>query len=96
MTLDANEFIRRFLLHTLPKGFCKIRYYGILASKNKKKHLLQIRKLLKISLKKELGEPETWQQQLQRLTGFNVLKCPKCKGGTMEIFEVFDRYFASG
>jgi len=37
MTVDADEFIRRFLLHVLPKGFMKIRYFGFLANKNKKK-----------------------------------------------------------
>lgn len=96
MTLDANEFIRRFLLHTLPKGFCKIRYYGIMASKNKNKHLLQIRKLLKVSLKNHFQTPETWQQKLLRLTGFNVTKCPKCQNGTMQTIKLFEGHFASG
>lgn len=96
MTLDANEFIRRFLLHALPKGFCKIRYYGIMANKNKKKNLVLIRKILKITLKKHFADSETWQQQLLRLTGFNVLKCPKCKSGEMLAIKVFEGYFATG
>jgi len=37
MTVNADEFIRRFLLHILPKGFMKIRYFGFLAHKNKGK-----------------------------------------------------------
>ena len=96
MTLDANEFIRRFLSHTLPKGFCEIRYYGIMANKTKKNNLILIRKILKISLKSLYQISETWQQQLLRLTGFNVLKCPKCKEGEMHIIKIFDGYYATG
>jgi hypothetical protein len=40
MTVSADEFIRRFLLHTLPPGFQRIRHYGLLASRNKKERLL--------------------------------------------------------
>ena len=46
MTLEADEFIRRFLLHTLPQGFQRIRHYGLLASRNKKSTLQQCRQLL--------------------------------------------------
>ena len=96
MKLQANEFLRRFLLHTLPKGFCKIRYYGIMANKTKKVNLNLIRKTLKISLENLFQKPETWQQQLLRLTGFNVLECPKCKDGKMHTIKIFDGYFATG
>jgi hypothetical protein len=46
MTLDADEFIRRFLLHVLPNGFMKIRYFGFLANTNKKKCIPLLRKLI--------------------------------------------------
>jgi hypothetical protein len=46
MTLCAQEFIRRFLLHVLPKGFMKIRYFGFLSHKNKKQTIPLIRKLI--------------------------------------------------
>ncbi|WP_439569992.1 IS91 family transposase, partial [Sphingopyxis sp.] len=46
MTLGADEFIRRFLLHTLPRGFHRIRHYGLLASTRRKDHLERARRLL--------------------------------------------------
>ncbi len=46
MTLTAEEFIRRFLLHVLPKGFMKIRYFGFLAHRNKKQTIPLLRKLI--------------------------------------------------
>lgn len=45
MTLDAREFIRRFLLHILPSGFRKIRHYGLFASRDKGKRLALCRRL---------------------------------------------------
>jgi hypothetical protein len=46
MTLDANEFIRRFLLHTLPDGFHRIRYYGFFANGQRGDNLALCRRLL--------------------------------------------------
>ena len=46
MTLDAAEFIRRFLLHVLPSGFHRIRHYGLIANARRKENLVQVRKLL--------------------------------------------------
>lgn len=46
MTLDAAEFIRRFLLHVLPCGFHRIRHYGLLANAKRKENRIQVRKLL--------------------------------------------------
>jgi len=51
MTLDADEFIRRFLLHVLPKGLMKIRYFGFLSHTNKKEQIPLIRKLMRVSMK---------------------------------------------
>ena len=48
MTLDAQEFIRRFLLHVLPEGFMRIRHFGFLANRAKKQALAQCRRLLKL------------------------------------------------
>lgn len=93
MSLEAAEFIRRFLLHTLPKGFCKIRYYGLIANKNKKRNLLLVGKLLNATAVNHRPATETWQEQLLRLTGFNVLKCPKCEKGHMQTVKVFESFF---
>jgi len=49
MTLAANEFIRRFLIHVLPRGFHRIRHYGLLASSARKDCLAQARELLKVA-----------------------------------------------
>lgn len=83
LTMNASEFIRRFLLHVLPSGFFKIRHYGIIASRVKKENLKVLRKNLKATSPIEIP-PENWQEKLLRLTGFNVLNCPKCKKHTFE------------
>ena len=83
MTLDADEFIRRFLLHVLPNGFMKIRYFGFLANTNKKKCIPLLRKL--IDPKAQLPEKitETVQEMMLRLTGDDITCCPQCQKGRM-------------
>ena len=83
MTLAADEFIRRFLLHALPRGFHRIRHYGLLASAQRKAHLDRARRLLDVApapADEPPDEPEV------RPT------CPCC-GGTMIIIEVFERRY---
>ena len=83
MTINIQEFIRRFLLHILPPHFMKIRYYGILGNRNKKKKLLKCKILTrtKIIIKKELPTLELLKQTLGK--DFNL--CPNCKKGHMLI-----------
>jgi predicted Zn-ribbon and HTH transcriptional regulator len=86
MTLDALEFMRRFLLHVLPKGFMRIRHYGFLANAVRKKSIAQCRKLLIVQEvnsdhEEKETDPETWQHLLERLTGIDVTRCPACKSG---------------
>jgi hypothetical protein len=50
MTLDTHEFIRRFLMHVLPQGFHRIRYYGLLTSQTRAKNIARIRELLAVPL----------------------------------------------
>ena len=57
MTLDADEFIRRFLLHTLPDGFHRIRHYGFLANGHRAAKLALCRKLLKTTAPSPAAEP---------------------------------------
>ena len=85
MTVDADEFIRRFLLHVLPKGFMKIRYFGFLANKNKKKAIPILRKLINPEAKLPEKMKETIQEMMLRLTGTDITCCPKCKKGKMII-----------
>jgi len=79
MTLDAGEFIRRFLLHILPDGFMKIRSFGILSNRYRKACCARCRILLGVKGVLE-SAPESWQALLLRLTGIDVLHCPRCQG----------------
>ena len=87
MTIDADEFIRRFLLHILPKGFMKIRYFGFLAHKNKKQAIPILRKLINPEAKLHEKVKETIQEMMLRLTGIDITCCPKCKKGKMTLIK---------
>jgi hypothetical protein len=78
MALDASEFIRRFLLHVLPDGFVKIRYFGLLANRTRKACLDACREVLGVDEKEEVAE--TWEEHLLRLTGVDLRECPLCHG----------------
>ena len=78
MTLDATEFIRRFLLHVLPDGFVKIRYVGFLANRQRKACLETCREVLGVTQPAEVAE--TWEEHLLRLTGVDLRECPLCQG----------------
>jgi len=81
MQLHADEFIRRFLLHVLPCGFTKIRYFGFLAHRNKNQSIALIRKLLGEDKTHREEISETIQQVMFRLTGKDIALCPCCKKG---------------
>jgi hypothetical protein len=87
MTIDAAEFIRRFLLHILPKGFMKIRYFGFLAHKNKKQAIPILRKLINPDAKLPVKMKETIQEMMLRLTGTDITCCPKCRKGKMTVIK---------
>ena len=83
MTLDAQEFIRRFLLHVLPAGFIKIRYFGFLSHTNKNEQIPLIRKLIDPDADLPEKISETVCEMMLRLTGEDITCCPKCKRGKM-------------
>lgn len=87
MTLDAFEFIRRFLLHILPDGSMKIRHYGILSNRNRKTKLARCKHLLgdHVSLDDEVSEEESWQDLLTGITGIDPRICPHCGKGEMRL-----------
>jgi hypothetical protein len=89
MTLPGEEFIRRFLLHILPKGFCKIRYFGIFACRSRQTMLVKCREFFKHTLSQAKYAGLGWQQALQLACGINVMVCPVCKKGNMVITSVF-------
>ena len=80
MTLDAVEFIRRFLLHVLPDGFVKIRYYGFMAHRNRKRAVELIRHLIDPSAKLQIRQ-ETVAEMMLRVTGIDITLCPNCGKG---------------
>jgi len=84
-TIDAVEFIRRFLLHVLPKRFMRIRHYGFLSNRNKKRNVQICTKLLGQSVELPPVVHESIQQVMLRLTGVDIIRCPHCKKGTMVI-----------
>jgi len=97
LTLETFEFIRRFLLHVLPDQFVKIRYYGILSHRSRKRKLLRCKKLLGVSTHKEPEEvpKETWEDLLTRITGIDPRVCPHCGKGKMIQREIFSSSSAS-
>jgi hypothetical protein len=85
LTLKAEEFIRRFLLHVLPSRFVRIRHFGLLANRKRKDAIALCRKILengKITTKQN-ARKETWQEQLFRICGIDVTLCPACQKGRM-------------
>jgi len=85
MPLDAQEFIRRFLLHVLPDGFMRVRHFGFLANRAKKHALPQCRKLLGLNPALPEIPKKSPQDLLLELTGVDLSRCPACKKGTMVI-----------
>lgn len=85
LTLDAHEFIRRFLLHVLPRRFVRIRRYGILCNRNRGTKLGRCRELLQT----EHREPTEldWRTLYTLLTGRAIEDCPKCRGGQMKLVD---------
>src|SRR5437660_2162906 len=83
LTLDAQEFIRRFLLHVLPDGFMRIRHFGFLANRVKKLALPQCRKLLGLNPALPEIPSESAKDLLLRITGIDLSRCPSCHNGTM-------------
>ncbi|MDD4604056.1 MAG: transposase [Bacteroidales bacterium] len=81
ITLQPAEFIRRFLLHVLPKSFCKIRYYGLFATRNRTTVLSRCRKAMGMVKARSKFTGLTWQQQYLMVTGKSIDDCPVCKTG---------------
>ena len=79
MTLTGAEFVRRFLMHVLPKGFVKVRYYGILAHRNKKIKLKLCRKLTGSPVYKARFEGLKSVDVLSILLGRDITLCPACQ-----------------
>jgi predicted Zn-ribbon and HTH transcriptional regulator len=83
IALNAQEFIRRFLLHVLPDGFMRVRHFGFLANRSKKHALAQCRKLLGLPPALPEIPKRSAQDLLREITGIDLSRCPRCQKGTM-------------
>jgi len=87
MTLTAEEFIRRFLIHVLPDRFQRIRYYGFLSNRYRQQKLDQCRQLLGSSATDTNADaseqPQDYRDRYEQLTGSSLRQCPVCHQGVM-------------
>ena len=96
MTLDAHEFIRRFLMHVLPKRFTKLRYFGFFANRCRRTRLSLCRQLL------NAPPPETdiklldWKSRHQALTGDSLDTCQTCHQGRMRLLQILPPLWKRG
>lgn len=106
MRLDTDEFIRRFLLHILPQGFFKVRYYGIFSSRYRRQNIELAKSLLEqetIDKKEEDLEDgrlvwekqhTVWNEIMQMIAGFSKPNCPKCKKGRLHFAGIVPRNYS--
>jgi hypothetical protein len=96
MTLSADEFIRRFLLHVLPNGFQRIRYYGFLGNRHRQEKLQQCRQLLGMARLEQLASTEEtepdYRDRYEALTGSSLWECPVCHRGRMIVIGSIDSF----
>jgi Putative transposase len=87
MPLSADEFIRRFLLHVLPDGFHRIRYYGFLGNRYRQEKLQRCRQLLGMASAEQTTSatepPKDYRDRYEELTGVSLRLCPACRRGRM-------------
>jgi hypothetical protein len=85
MALNADEFIRRFLIHVLPSGFQRIRYYGLLGNRYRKDKLARCRELIGMSKMEPIADKtdKDYRDTYEELTGVSLCQCPVCHLGRM-------------
>jgi hypothetical protein len=93
VTISAVEFIRRFLLHSLPTGLVRIRHYGFWANRNRKAHLSEVRALLGLAPAAP-SAPACLEELMNRLMGIDITACPCCHRGKMRFLAEIPNYWA--
>ena len=88
MTLDVEEFIRRFLLHVVPTGFVRIRHFGFLANRTRRAKLARCRVLLAQPPALVAAPAESLPALMLRLTGIDIERCPRCQHGRLHVTEI--------
>lgn len=95
MTLSAEEFIRRFLLHVLPNRLQRIRYYGLLGNRYRQEKLDRCHRLLGMQppADQHTGLPpeQDYRDRCEVLTGNSVRQCPQCQRGRMVLIAILPR-----
>ena len=84
-TITAIEFIRRFLLHTLPIGFMRIRHFGFLSNRHKTENIKKIKSFLGQSAEPDKDAKQSIEKMMLKLTGIDITLCPCCKKGKMQV-----------
>lgn len=90
MTLSAQEFIRRFLIHVLPSDFHRIRHFGFLACRHRRQKLALCRRLLHMPPPEPCQPAADSQDLLQQLAGAALLQCPACRQGRLLVVGRFE------
>ena len=96
LTLEAGEFIRRFLLHVLPRGFMRIRHYGLLANRAKRLKLAQARSALDQPPPPHPLQPESIEAFWRRVAQRDIHQCSHCHAGRMVIVASLHSKLARG
>jgi hypothetical protein len=94
MTLQGGEFIRRFLVHVLPDGFRRIRYYGFLGNCHRAQKLALCRELLGMVPTARADPPADYRDRFETLTGQSLRACPHCQTGVMAVISCIPRPMA--
>jgi hypothetical protein len=89
LTVTGPEFVRRFLLHVLPKQFVRLRHYGLFANAYRTTRVAAARHALGAPVLVSPPEPESWQELYRRLTGRDPERCPVCEQGTLRVVAFF-------
>jgi hypothetical protein len=87
LTLEAPDFIQRFLLHVLPRGFVRVRHFGLQANASRSRLIARARHLLHSPAPPQPDPPhrESWQELYRRLTGRDPTRCPRCHRGILRL-----------
>ena len=91
-TLEASEFIRRFLLHVLPGSFTRIRHFGFISNRNRKENIACLKKLLGVPDKTCESPEKSLEELMLELTGKDISKCPRCRIGVMALHHLIPRF----
>ena len=94
ITLSSGEFTRRFLTHVLPGSYTRIRHFGFLANRNRKENISCVKRLLGVSDYDGKRKEQSVKELMLEITGKDILKCPRCRTGTMTLDHLIPRFSA--